>query len=94
MFSSKIGKTEGKRKFSAESDGFPEETNQNQSLEQQTKENLFLSEGRAFFGKPCFPNTLETKKASLKEDLGHWDPNGGHGFESTQVKDLTGQSVS
>ena len=50
---------------------------------QQMKENPFLSGGQAFFGEPCFPNTLETKKASLKEDLGHWDPNGGHRFEST-----------
>ena len=50
---------------------------------QQIKETPSFLEARLFFGKPCFPNTLETKKASLKEDLGHWDPNGGHGFEST-----------
>ena len=49
----------------------------------QQMKNFLLSEDQAFFGKPCFPNTLETKKASLMEDLCHWDPNGGRGFEST-----------
>ena len=53
---------------------------------QQIKENSFLSEDQAFFGKPCFPNTLETKKASLKEDLGHWDPNGDMGLNQLRLR--------
>ena len=37
-----------------------------------------------FASPPLLPKPPCNKKGkSKKEDLGHWDPNGGHGFEST-----------